>query len=214
MPYVVPITCEPIFQLRVGIALRSEAEADASPEALAQVLRRDLEEDVDAEAADRAAMMICDQGPRSAWTRGDFNLVKGDIGKDHEAWQDCLRLYDTLMGVAREAWRSEHFPPACGLRGLSKILESVYDAHDKTQTKTKKNSKRDNLLDCLNVVGLDERIARSCRDMLGINLPRARLMLEAYEALLRFSQRHQLVLAGAAAATATDLMRLRGVLGA
>jgi hypothetical protein len=214
MPYVVPTMCELIFQLRIGIALRSEADADASHDALAQVLRRDLEEDVDAEAADRAAMMICDQAPRSAWARADFNLVKGDISKDHEAWQECLRLYDTLMGVAREAWRSEHFPPACGLRGLSKILESVYDAHDKTLTKTKRNSKRDNLLDCLNVAGLDERIARSCRDMLGINLPRARLMLEAYGVLLRFAQRHQLLFAGNAAATESELIRLRGVLGA
>ncbi len=212
MPYVVPIMCELVFQLRVGIALRSEPDSDASPEALAQVLRRGVEEDVDAEAADRAAALICDQRPRSTWTRADFNLVKGDIGKDDEAWQECLRLYDTLMGVAREAWRSERIPPACGLRGLSKILESVYDARDKAQKKTKKNSIQDNLLDSLNVAGLDERIARSCRDVLGINLPRARLMLEAYEVLLRFAQRHQLVVADAAVATATELMRLRGVL--
>ncbi len=214
MPYAVAHMCELIFQLRVGIALRARADADASAEALAQVLRRDLEEDVDAEAAERAAVIICDQRPHSAWVRADFNMVEGDIGEDHEAWQECLRLYDTLMGVARDAWRSDQVPPVCSLRGLSKILESLYAAHDETQAKTRKNSKRDNLLDCLNVAGLDESIARSCRDLLGINLPRARLMLEAYEALLRFAQRHQLVFAGDAAATATELMRLRGVLGA
>ena len=214
MPYVVPSMCELIFQLRVGLALRSESDS-APPEILAQALRRDMEEDeVDTEAARRAAAIICDQAPRSKWTRADFDLVKGDISSNPVAWQECLRLYDTLMGVAREAWQNENFPPACGFLGLSRALESVYDSREKTQAKTTKESKRGNLLDYLNVAGLDERIARSCRDVLGINLPRARLMLEAYELLLRFAIRHQLVSTGSAAATESELIRLRGVLGA
>jgi hypothetical protein len=156
--------------------------------------------------------MICDREPRSAWTRADFDLVKGDISKSDAAWQACLRLYDTLMGVAREAWQNESFPPACGFRGLSNVLASVYEARAKTQAKTKKESRPGNLLDCLNVAGLDERIARNCRGILGINLPRARLMLEAYELLLRFAERHQLISTGNAAATQSELVRLHGVL--
>jgi hypothetical protein len=212
MSYVVPNMCELIFQLRVGVALRLESDAGASPETVVQALRRDIEEEVDTEAVRRAAIMICDRGPRSAWTRADFDLIKGDISKSDAAWQACLRLYDTLMGVAREAWQNESFPPACGFRGLSNVLESVYEARAKTQAKTKKESKPGNLLDCLNVAGLDERIARSCRGILGINLPRARLMLEAYELLLRFAERHQLISAGNAAATQSELIRLHGVL--
>jgi hypothetical protein len=75
-----------------------------------------------------------------------------------------------------------------------------------------KESKRGNLLDHLNPAGLDERLARSCRGILGVNVPRARLMLEAHELLLRFAERHQLVSAGDVAATQSELIRLRGVL--
>jgi hypothetical protein len=63
---------------------------------------------------------------RSAWTRADFGLVKGDIRESDAAWQECLRLNDTLMGVAWDGWQNESFPPGCGFRGLFKVLESVY----------------------------------------------------------------------------------------
>jgi hypothetical protein len=121
-------------------------------------------------------------------------------------------LLRALMGVARDAWQNESFPPGCGFRGLNMLLESVYDVRARTQAKTKKGAKRGNLLDYLSVTGLDERIARSCRGILGINVPRARLMLEAYELLLRFAERYQLICAGNAAATRPELIRLRGVL--
>jgi hypothetical protein len=211
-PHVVPETCGLIFQLRVGLALRSEPDAGVSPEPLAQVLRRDMEEEIDAEAARRAAMTICGPEPRSEWTRADFELLQGDISESDKAWQDCLRLYDTLMGVARESWQSESFPPGCGFRGLYKVLESAYDARDRTRAKPQKESRWSNLLDYLNPAGLDERLARSCQGILGVNVPRARLILEAHELLLRFAERHQLVSAGDAAATQLELIRLRSVL--
>jgi hypothetical protein len=212
MPHVVPEMCGLIFQLRVGLALRSEPDAGASPEPLAQELRRDMEEEIDIEAARHAAMTICGREPRSAWTRSDFELLQGDISESDVAWQECLRLYDTLMGVARESWQSESFPPGCGFRGLYRMLESAYGARDGTRAKRKKESKWGNLLDHLNPAGLDERLARSCRGILGVNVPRARLMLEAHELLLRFAERHQLVSAGDVAATQSELIRLRGVL--
>ena len=177
-----------------------------------QVLRRDMEEEIDAEAARRAAMTICGPEPRSEWTRADFELLQGDISESDKAWQDCLRLYDTLMRVARESWQSESFPPGCGFRGLYKVLESAYDARDRTRAKPQKESRWSNLLDYLNPAGLDERLARSCQGILGVNVPRARLILEAHELLLRFAERHQLVSAGDAAATQLELIRLRSVL--
>jgi hypothetical protein len=213
MPHVVPEMCALIFQLRVGLALRSEPGGGTSPELLAQALRRDIEEEIDTEAVRRASIMICGHEPRSVWGVEDFELIKGDITESDEAWQDCLRLNDTLMGVARQSWQSERFPAGCGLRGLYKVLESAYDAHDKIGSKPKK-SKRDNLLDHLNPAGLEERVARSCRDILGVNVPRARLMVEALELLLRFAERHRLVPAGSIAATQSELIRLRSVLGA
>jgi hypothetical protein len=213
IPHVVPEMCGLIFHLRVGLALRSEPDPGASPKPLAQALRHDMEEEIDAEAARRAAITICGREPRSAWARADFELVKGDISESDVAWQECLRLYDTLMGVARESWQSESVPPGCGFRGLYKVLESAYDARDRTRAKPKK-SKQGNLLDYLNPAGLDERLARSCRGILGVNMPRARLMLEAHELLLRFAERHQLVSAVDVASTQSELIRLRRVLDA
>jgi hypothetical protein len=132
VPRAAPEMCGLIFQLRVGLALRSAPDVGASPELVAQTLRREIEEEIDTEAARRAAMTICGRGPRSAPVRGDFELVKGDISESDVAWQECLNLYDTLMRVAREAWQRESFPPGCGFRGLYNVRESAYDARYKT----------------------------------------------------------------------------------
>ncbi len=212
MPYAVPDTCGRIFQLRVGIALRSGPHAVASLEAVAQALRRDIEEEIDAGAAARAARVICELDSGSAWTREHFALVTGDIRTSDRAWQECLRLYDTLIGVARDAWRCESFPPGCAFLGLSRLLESVYNARAEAGEKRKKKLERGNLLDYLNPGGMEARLARSCRDVLAVNEPRARILLEAQEVLLRFAVRHQLIADGDTAATRAELARLRGVL--
>ena len=39
----------------------------------------------------------------------------------------------------------------------------------------------------------EARLVRSCRDLIGVNEPRARLMLDAHQVLLRFAERHQLL---------------------
>jgi len=80
---------------------------------------RDVEEEIDTEAAHRAAMTICGRESRSAWARADFELVQGDISESDEAWEECLRLYDTLMGVARQSWQSESFSPRLRLSAAS-----------------------------------------------------------------------------------------------
>lgn len=212
MPNAAPDTCSLIFQLRVGIALRSGPHAAASPEALAQALGRDIDEEIDAEALAHACRVICEPDSRPAWTRAHFALVTGDIRTSDRTWQECLRLYDTLIGVAREAWRYENFPPGCAFLALSRLLESVYSALAETGQKRKKKPQRDNLLDYMNPGGMESRMARSCRDLLGVNEPRARILLDAQEVLLRFAVRHQLIAEADAAATRAELARLRGVL--
>ena len=213
MPHAVPDTCSLIFQLRVGIALRSGAHAAASQEAVVQALRRDIEEEIDAEAVAHAVRVICEPDSRSEWTRAHFALVAGDIRTSDQAWQECLRLYDTLTAVARDAWRCESFPPGCAFLGLSRLLESVYyDARAEAGEKRKKKQRPDNLLDYLKPGGMEARLARSCRDLLGVNEPRARILLDAQEVLLRFAIRHQLIADAGAAATRAELARLRGVL--
>jgi hypothetical protein len=210
MPHAVAELSELIFQLRLGLALRSETtDAGASPEALADALRQDIGDEIDVEAARRAALTIFRRSPDLIWTHPDFELVRGDIRKSKKAWQQCLRLYDTLLGVSREAWQNEGFPPGCGFRGLNRLLESIYEDRDRTSSKS---PKRPNLLDYLVPAGLDERVARSCRGILGLNIARAHLMLEAYDILLRFAQRHQLVSPDNAAGAQSELTRLRRVL--
>ena len=212
MAYAVPDTCSLIFQLRVGIALRSEPHTATSLEAVAQALGQDIEEEIDAEAIGHAARVICEPDSSSAWTRAHFALVTGDIRASDRAWQECLRLYDTLIAVARDAWRCEGFPPGCAFLALSRLLESVYSARAEAAEKRKKKTQRDNLLDYLNPGGMEARIARSCGDLLGVNEPRARILLDAQEVLLRFAIRHQLIAGAAAAATRAELSRLHGVL--
>jgi hypothetical protein len=117
--------------------------------------------------------------------------VLGDIRTDKNAWQDCLRLFRTLVQVAREAWRFEQRSPGRALRGLTLMLNSVYAALDSEGKKPKNKSR--NLLDHLLPAGLEARLVHSCRDIIGVNEPRARLMLDAHDLLLRFAARHQLL---------------------
>src|SRR3990172_468954 len=131
---------------RVGIALRSGAHAAASQEAVVQALGRDIEEEIDAEAVAHAVRVICEPDSRSAWTRAHFALVVGDIRTGDQAWQECLRLYDTLIAVARDAWRCESFPPGGAFLGLSRLLESVYSARAEAGEKRKKKQPPHNLL--------------------------------------------------------------------
>jgi hypothetical protein len=77
------------------------------------------------------------------------------------------------------------------LRGLTLMLNSVYDAPPSGGKKPRNTSR--NLLDHLLPAGLETRLVRSCRDMIGVNEPRARLMLEAHDVLLGFATRHQLL---------------------
>ena len=212
MPYAVPETCSLIFQLRVGIALRSGAHAAGSQEALTQALGRDIEEHVDAEAVAHAVRVICEQDSRSEWTRAHFARATGDIRTSDQAWQECLSLFDTLIAAARDAWHCENFPPGCAYLGLSRLLESVYSASAEAGGKRKKQAQRDNLLDCLNPGGMEARLAQSCRDLLGVNEPRAQLLLDAQEVLLNFASRHELITDTSAAATRAELARLRGLL--
>ena len=116
-----------------------------------------------------------------------------------------------MICVAREAWQTESFAPGCAFRGLTLLLNSVYDARAEKRTKGKK--KANNLLDYLRPAGMEKRLARACRAMMGLNEPRARLMLDAHEILLRYAVRHQLISTSEAALTKKELARLRSILG-
>ena len=217
MPYAAIEQCNLVFQLRAGMALRGALEASTSPGAVAQALRDGLEEDIEDEAIDRAARVACDAAD-PAWTRACFNLVTGDIRESEQAWRDCLRLYDALLRVAREAWRSDGVPPGWAFVALERLLASVYRSQGHNESpprgdgKTTREPRTGNLLDYLNASGLEERIARACPDVLGVNVAGARILVDAHALLLDFAARHALVADRAADANHAELARLRRVL--
>lgn len=210
MGYAVPQQCNLIFELRVGLALRDASSANASPDALARQLRLNIEEEIDEDSARMAAQIVVVAEPDAAWERAQFDLVKGDIREDETAWRDCLRLFGTLIRVARESWLLESCPPARALRGLSLMLNSVYDWNERPDRKPRKSHK--NLLDYLSPDGMESRIARSSRGILGSDAPHARLLLQAHELLFRSAARHQLMAPSACAQTEKELLRLRSIL--
>jgi hypothetical protein len=98
-------------------------------------------------------------------------------------------------------------PPGCALRGLSLMLNSVYDWLD-TRGKRRKSASR-YLLDYLRPAGLEQRLVQACPEIIGVSVPRARLLLDAHGILLRFAARHQLVSAADAAESHKELARLQ-----
>jgi hypothetical protein len=207
MPYSVPQACNLIFELRVSAHLRNDHHPEPDVQRLADELRRNMEEDIHPDSARAAAAVIADRSPATTWARAEFELVRGDIKEDTKAWEDCLRLLRTLVQVAREAWRLDQRSPGCALRGLTLMLNSVYDTLDSRKKKPKKAAQ--NLLDYLLPAGLEARLVRSCRDLIGVNQPRARLILNAHEVLLRFATRHQLLSEPDLARSRQELARLK-----
>jgi len=207
MPYVVPEFCELIFELRVGRHLRADPGSAPAPDLLAQELRRDLAAEIHPDAARSAADVIAGRSPVPAWGPPQFDLVSGNIRSDDTAWRQNLRLYGCLIHVAREAWAVEHRQPGCAFRGLSLMLTSVYDRQDANGKRRKRPA--GNLLDALLPAGLEPRLVRACPEVMGVNKPRARLLLDAHGILLRFAGRHQLISATDAAESDRELARLQ-----
>jgi hypothetical protein len=207
MHYAVPCRCGLIFELRVGQSLRTLMPEMPSPEVLAKQLRRDIEEEIHEDSARLAADIATGPAPVILWERSQFGLVTGDITEDEQAWQDWLRLFGVLVRLAQHAWQLEAQPPGCALRSLTLLLNSAIDWKESRNRKAK--TSRDNLLDFLRPSGLEQRLVQSCRNLLGINLPRFSLLLQGHEILARSAARHQLISPGDAAHTDKELSRLR-----
>ncbi len=210
MPHVVPESCELIFELRTGRRLRGDPSSENDADLLGRELRRGIEEEVHQDAARSAANVIAGRSRAPGWARSLFDLVSGDIRQDDAAWRQNLRLYELLMHVAREAWQLEQQPPGCALRGLTLVLKSVYDWPGADRKKRRRAS--GNLLDFLRPAGLERRLVRACPELVGVNEPRARLLLNAHGILLRFAERHGLVLEADVIESRRELARLQQAL--
>lgn len=210
MPYAVPGRCNLIFELRVGRALREGSSVNTSVDTFMKQLRLNIEEEVHEDSARLAAEIALGRRSDEKWERSQFELVTGDISEDETAWLDCLRLYGTLIRVAREYWLLEARPPGCTFRGLTCLLTSVYNW--RANRDRKKKALSSNLLDYLRPGGLESRIVQSCREIMGVNVPRALLILQAYELLANSAARHQLITPAECAQTNKEVSRLRDVL--
>jgi len=206
MPYALPRLCGRIFDLRIGSALRGEFSArEPSPE-LARALRAGIEDDIDADSAMTAAAAVLSEPPRAAWTREQFDLVTGDISRNDGAWRQALGLNAALIGVAREAWQSGQAAAGSAVVGLQMLLTSVYDSPARNAKRRKSGG---NLISHLAPSGMEARIAAECREIIGVNVPRARLLLDAHDILLEFAVRHELISGTEAGQGGKEIARLR-----
>jgi hypothetical protein len=209
MPQVVPEFCQHIYELRVGAELRFGVDSTRSAESIAQSLRRGIEDDIAEGAASYAATIIKGGTPLEPWRREDFDLKTGDFRKDHGAWRDFLRLNGILIRAAKEAWQVDQVAPGCAFTGLSLMLFSAYPS----QTRSAKKKAGWNLLSYLSPSGIEKRLLDNCRGYIGINLPKARLFLQAHNNLSRLAARHQLISDAESARTKDELSRLFAELG-
>jgi hypothetical protein len=141
MPHAVPELCALVFELRVGQGLRTEPSPEESTtESVARRLLRDVEEEIDADAAYNAAVVITGRDVVPAWERAGFELRQpggDDDETDDTQWTEALRLNRMLMHVAREAWQIHNRPPGPALRGLLLLCGSV---HGEIEAKPKKRA--------------------------------------------------------------------------
>jgi hypothetical protein len=156
----------------------------------------------------RIAAVIAGQPSAIEWDRSLFDLVAGDITEDEQAWQDNIRLVTTLVRVAQEAWHIDKEPPGRTYPGLYSLLKCAYGSKS-TRTKTKNGTCKRNLLDDLHPEGLEERIAKQCPGLFGVNEPQARILIDAYGILNRFALRHDFISAQIAENMDREVMRLR-----
>ncbi len=207
MSYSVPNRCWLIYDLRVGLALRSNVAPERTEKEIADDLRRGIEDEIDPESAQGAAAVLTGRDPAPAWTRAQFSLVPGDRATRDAATPDWPRLGGVLARVAQEARQLEQLPPGRALRSLSLMLASACIWREERARKKKKVG--DNLLDFLRPAGLEQRVAKSCASMVGICRPQVRLALHAHEILARFAARHALISTAQAAEFARELARLQ-----
>jgi SEC-C motif-containing protein len=209
MPHVIPEVCQRIFELRVGAELCSGVDSTRSLESISQSLRCGIEEEIHEDAATYVSRIIIGQTLPGQWTRGDFDLVIGNIRTDDGVWRDFLRLNGALVRAAKQAWQVDQVAPGCAFTGLTLMLNSVYPSHSKGAKRKKTGW---NLLSYLSPSGIEERLVDNCRGLLGINVPKARRLLQAHDILCRLAARHQLISDSEAARTKDELSRLYGQL--
>lgn len=208
-PYALPRLCARIFDLRIGSALRGEFSTREPAPELARALRAGIEDEIHADSGTTAAAAILGESPRVTYTRDQFDLVTGDVSRDDGAWRQALALNAALIAVAREGWQSGQTALGSAVVGLQLMLASVYNSAARTGKRKRAGW---NFISHLAPSGIEARIAAECREMIGVNVPRPRLHLDAYDILREVAVRHQLISSLAASQSEEEIARLRSQL--
>ena len=91
------------------------------------------------------------------------------------------------------------------------LMELFGNGEERNERGNKKKHLR-SLLDFLRASDIDGRVARNSRDLVGFNVPKALVLLQAHELLLHSAARHQLLPMAEIAQTEAELARLRSYL--
>ncbi len=208
--------CREHFELRVGACLREVRQSPVDPVTLAAKLLKGFEQVIHPDFARRAALVIAGASPTPVPRRADFDLPVMDVIEGTAGWEEALKQFEFLLHVAREAWQVEQRPPGIAIRGLRRLMDAVDGERREQERGPRRNKARGkifgNLLDCLQPTGLETRVVRNSRGILGTNRPAAHLLLEAHATLLGFAQRHALIDAMLAEKTEKQLLDLKRTL--
>jgi len=209
MAWSVSQQCELIFELRVGRCLQQPPAPSRSIDDVAADLLCDLEEDVDLQVAHNAAAATAVPAANPPSERAAFTLPALSADADRvDVLPAVLRLHRVLIHVAREAWEHDQRAPGAVWWGLMRLCDALDHAADRTESSPPPM----NLLDSLSSADMESWVARATSDFIGVNVPRARLLLDALEALLHTADRHGLLSRGQAEPCSRELQRLRSVL--
>jgi hypothetical protein len=195
---------ELIFELRAGQAVQDQT-GQASVEEVTRRLAAGMAEHLPPGHAGCCAAVICAPAGHPAWKPADFDIQAA------AGTEDVMHLYERLLRVAGEAAREDGVRAGRAFRGLSLLLQSILaERQEAEEPRRRKEKKRapPNLLDYLAGSKIEPRVAERCRDMVGINKPRARLLLDAHQILIRFAGRHRLMPAADAAGSESEVARL------
>jgi hypothetical protein len=149
--------------------------------------------------------------PARVVTRHDFELPLGEVQENTPEWAALLGRFAVLMHVAREAWEEGRRPPGIAFHGLQSLVNAVFGDLDDRPSKLKRAPL--NLLDCLQPSGMERRLVRHTRGIMGTNLPKAHLLLEAHSNLGRYAARHGLIEDHLAAKSERNIAMLKAKLG-
>ena len=194
VPWVIPRIAEEISLLRLGTLIQSGDYARQPVDQLIALLCAGLDDEICEESLKVPLLYLMGDG--QSFTREQFMVTSSTKKPDQQKllWDG---LQHAFVEIARDAWQTGNRHPSNTLIGLAMIDRAVEELLARRREKGKKYPL--NLLDYLNSASMEHLIVIECGSFFGVNQDRARIMLDASIALIRWTSR-QGWLAGADAA--------------